>query len=284
MIVPFKEVLINRSPSSDGSKNLVPLSEIRATVSSAVQTGYDSIQFISENPRYHIDPMWREDIAEILEYALELDVQRIMFESNLHTELTPNDINDLSVCGVMFYRVPVFSSKAKIHDSYANSPESLERTKLGISYLQRAKIQGTDRPPFLLIDCYLFQDTYRQLKDLIQLCIDLHADAITVTPIDVNIPYSQLSPLLDSCLDMCIQNTTWLEIRGLPLCQFKQAPYFLREYYALDYEMVKKRHIPRCTSCTGIHRCGGVNPQYAAIHGDAEIGPLDEDINSYSRF
>lgn len=243
------------------------------------------------------DPIEYSKIVPLLKYTREIGFKNILLNTHAMGLSDGNFTEEIINAGVNSFRIPIYGSKAGIHDSVTRSKGSFARTIDGIK-----NIKKTNPSVRLILHTLILNENKDDILNILQLSRHLMADSFELAVLYVAkgdyssyVPYKDLkgylSPLLDYTSDNGLEN---VHFHDIPHCVFgfynKQV---VRSYtpdlgrYNQHAEIVRsdvpnlptyrlKTKLEMCRNCKVEKNCDGFLVNDIKKYGTGELKPIKD--------
>ena len=251
----------------------IPAELIKKNIHKAAMDGHENICLSGFNPIHFHDPLEREDIIHLLEYAAGQGIRRIKLYTRLHSIESSKKVDEFTQLGAMFYQVPLFGHNADVHDAVAGK-DSFDKTMTGIDFIKNTKVKCTHWSPFLHIDIILDKNNYKSVKEILDLAINKKADIIHVSASFSHFTFTDIIKPVTEVIEIALEKRSWIFIKDIPPCLLPGFEYFIYELYAGDTTLEKKIKISVCHECVYNTICSGIKEDYIRRYTDKEFSPV----------
>ncbi len=234
------------------------------------KTKYNFITFMGR------EPTLREDIIDILHFAVSLNFNRVGITSNGRMFSYPRFTKNILNAGVKQIGISLSGATAKIHDSQSQVSGSFNQTIEGICNIVRFKKPDVS----LLVNIVLNKLNYSELKAMIDLLISLgvrEMNILFVAPLSkrsrtkkIVMKMSKLGKYVFKTIKPYLgeQNLKFLLVEFLPCSLPKEAQNY---FFPCLEKNSNKTRIPLCQKCLYKDRCDGVLQDYIKLYGYREF-------------
>ncbi len=238
----------------------------------------------------------RRDFLEILDEIRELGYPTVFLMTNGRKLTHPDYARTVVDKGVSLFIVSMHGATAQTQDRISLAPGSFDQAVKGIRNVK-------DMGATVRTNSVVCKDNYTELPDVVDLCLDLGADQVTISALHtggtalrnfwaVTPRYDEIQPYVLEACERAVRRGARLLMEGFPYCTVPGYERFLvdweqnrfkvlyRSFVMDDYEghmddftRVKDE---RCGGCVFDGVCGGVYKEYAELIGWDEFHPVTE--------
>jgi MoaA/NifB/PqqE/SkfB family radical SAM enzyme len=235
----------------------------------------------------------RRDFLEILDEIRELGYPTVFLMTNARKFARMDYARTVVDKGVSLFIVSMHGAVAATQDRISLAPGSFDQAVQGIRNIK--ELGATVRT-----NSVVCKDNYTELPDIVDLCLDLGADQITISALhtsgtalrnfaEVTPRYDEIRPYVLEACERALRRGTRLLLEGFPQCTVPGYEQHLVDWEHNRYKVLYRNFVmddyeghmddfsrvkdARCGGCVFDKVCGGVYKEYAELIGWDEFHP-----------
>ena len=235
----------------------------------------------------------RQDFLEILDEIRALGYPSVQLMTNGRKFARMNYATTVVDKGVSEFIVSMHGATARTQDGISLAPGSFDQAVQGIRNVK--ELGATVRT-----NSVVCKDNFTELPDIIDLCLDLGADQVTISALhtsgtalrnfgEVTPRYDEIQPYVLEACDRAVRRGTRPFLEGFPYCTVPGYEEYLVDWQQYKYKVLYRSFVmddygdhmddftrvkdQRCGGCVFDQVCGGVYKEYAELIGWDEFNP-----------
>jgi MoaA/NifB/PqqE/SkfB family radical SAM enzyme len=270
-------------PSMSGNKiDNIDLKEVDELLASNKDQGFEAVSVIGGEPTIY------RGLEDVLMLIQQHGYPMIQMATNGRRLASHEYAEKIVNLGVSFFTVSLHTSDPELHDDLTGAPGGWHEI---VKSIQNIKKLGQEVQTMSVIS----QQTYRTLRQTVELLIDLDVDLIGLSAMcpgglasvhwqDLKVSYEEIFPYLEEAIATCREAGRGVVLEGFPFCAVRPYQQLCAEYpdtrrekmlfhghliedYDTCMNTTSKVRIPECTGCSVRKTCGGFYRGYANSFG-----------------
>jgi len=225
------------------------------------------------------DPIEYKKLIPMVEYMKKLGFSDIMLCTHGRVAGDNKIIEKLVDAGITSFRIPLYGSNARIHDSVTRSKGSFEAAINGIKSIRKMKKQAG-----LNIITAIVNQNKEDVPNILKLALTFKPDNLqfdtpylypSVKDMSYHVPYRDLGRYLERVMEYISENSiTNVQFNDIPSCVFgfDNKLVVMPKYFA---ELKKWKIKPKmCGDCMVSYKCNGFYANDISKYGIGGIKPI----------
>lgn len=281
-----------------GENSLMPEAELRKMEEDL----YEAIEEFCKKGYTYIevsggDPLEYSKIAQLVKVLREKGFKTIRISTNGVKLSDTKFVDELLEYGIGIFRIPLYGSQAKIHDSITRAKGSFYKTVRGIKNVKK-KSKNTE----ILLTSLLLKQNAHNLIPIFDLMHNLGCDDVYFTPPFISnndysyyIPYQLQGYFFRKLIKYALKVGRFIRFKEVPYCvigfnndftensglpahlgkKFQPLPYARTEVIDLPFYR-KKIKVDICKQCAVSYKCDGFLLNVISRYGYGNLKPIKE--------